>query len=53
MPDQASDTWTQFNDYPGDAFIHQVSSNSDSKACVGTGETGSDTFYGRDFWMAR
>jgi N-acetylneuraminic acid mutarotase len=51
--DPVLDSWTKFNDYPGDAFIHQVSANSPDKACVGTGETGVDTFFGRDFWMLR
>ena len=51
--DPVSDSWTQFNNYPGVAFIHQVSSNSDTKACVGTGETGPYVLWGRDFWMVR
>ena len=51
--DPGTDSWTRCNDYPGAAFIHQVSSNSDKYAVVGTGETGKDIFYGRDYWMVK
>jgi N-acetylneuraminic acid mutarotase len=51
--DPVSDVWTKINDYPGNAFIDQVSSNSGSKACIGTGHTQPGLLYGRDFWIVR
>jgi N-acetylneuraminic acid mutarotase len=49
--DPNADSWTKINDYPGAAFIHQVCSDSESKVAIGTGETGIDILYGKDFWM--
>jgi N-acetylneuraminic acid mutarotase len=51
--DPGMDSWTMINDYPGAAFIHQACSNSASKAAIGTGETGKDIYYGKDFWIVR
>ena len=51
--DPLSDVWTKFNDYPGDAYIDQISSNSEDKACVGTGQTTVYSTFGRDFWIIR
>lgn len=51
--DPVSNLWTKLNDYPGSAYIDQVSSDSDSKAIVGTGHTTQTVHYGRDFWLVR
>jgi hypothetical protein len=49
--DPVTDIWTKFNDYPGQAYAEQVSSNSKSKACIGTGDTRININYGKDFWI--
>jgi N-acetylneuraminic acid mutarotase len=49
--DPVTNVWTKFNEYPGQAFVEQVSSNSSSKAIVGTGETMININYGKDFWI--